>query len=564
MPKGAIHISAADVLRQGAVIFLVAAAVLTAVAYPILRAYDQSRIEVMMARESGYIDTATQQIKRDYFEVVADLGVAIHLPSLRHYVNQGAPARLDDVAVMFQGISEQHARYDPICLIDTAGREIIRIDRIDGKSVIVAAEERKRTPECDFFEKAAGLGADEIYVSALELISEGGNPLPANGPVIHFAKAISDDLGDSQGAVVFNYLAREMLDAFYGTVGRRDSPHVGMLLDRRGHRLGGDGRTDESGFVLDSDGRDFAGAFPQEWARIGGSGTGEFRSDKGLFLFSTVYPLAQEWAVDKLSPRAPHILVPVEQLTDYYAKIVLWIPEPSLRAASFLHQPLGEAMIAFIYALLAALSGGLAYTRLKRKQEKIDRKHTAEMERQAATDPLTAAWNRRHFSEVAAHELARSKRTFEPLALLMLDIDHFKRINDTYGHDAGDRVLQAFAATCIGMLREIDIFARIGGEEFVALLPEITLDRAEIVAERLRHAISVIRVHQPRGDPIAFTVSIGVTCLETQSEDLLALLDDADKALYEAKRSGRNRVCVHLDGDRAGPGPRHIDKNAER
>jgi diguanylate cyclase (GGDEF)-like protein len=165
-----------------------------------------------------------------------------------------------------------------------------------------------------------------------------------------------------------------------------------------------------------------------------------------------------------------------------------------------------------------------------------------QLEALATTDPLTGALNRRAVSEAAQAELRRARRHGKPFAALLLDIDHFKRVNDTHGHQAGDRVLQQVAAACGAQLREIDRFGRWGGEEFIVLLPETDLDGALVVAERVRQAVAASSVAGDDGLPIAITTSIGVASLSLHDEPLEALLARADTALYQAKHEGRN--CV--------------------
>ena len=162
----------------------------------------------------------------------------------------------------------------------------------------------------------------------------------------------------------------------------------------------------------------------------------------------------------------------------------------------------------------------------------------------ALKDPLTGLANRRCFDESAAKELDRAQRTDSPLTVMALDIDHFKRVNDTYGHAAGDEVLKELAKHCRSMLRSTDIFARMGGEEFVLLLPDTSQEQAIEKAESIREALAKRVVTTTAGDVIQFTVSLGVAELSESVSDIQALLCAADEALYEAKASGRNCVKV--------------------
>ncbi len=168
------------------------------------------------------------------------------------------------------------------------------------------------------------------------------------------------------------------------------------------------------------------------------------------------------------------------------------------------------------------------------------------LEYQAHTDALTGINNRRHFFELAKLELERSRRYKEPLALLMLDVDYFKKVNDTYGHPVGDEVLKKVSECCIHTLREVDILGRLGGEEFAVLVPKASVERALEVADRLRRATAALAVPLDEGGAVTFTISIGVTGHGPNDDDLTAMLRRADAALYAAKNAGRNCVIASL------------------
>jgi diguanylate cyclase (GGDEF)-like protein/PAS domain S-box-containing protein len=160
----------------------------------------------------------------------------------------------------------------------------------------------------------------------------------------------------------------------------------------------------------------------------------------------------------------------------------------------------------------------------------------------ATMDQLTGVANRRHFMDLAEREAYRAQRYGHDLSLVMIDLDHFKRINDTHGHAAGDRVLEEVCRVCGRELRESDLLGRMGGEEFAALLVECGLDEALAAAERLRRAVASRPVEGPEG-AIRVTLSLGAAQLRP-SESLSELLGRADRALYAAKRAGRDRVAA--------------------
>lgn len=173
--------------------------------------------------------------------------------------------------------------------------------------------------------------------------------------------------------------------------------------------------------------------------------------------------------------------------------------------------------------------------------DSVERAYHEEVFRLSTTDGLTQVWNRRYFMEQLARELSRARRYKRPMSLILLDIDHFKRINDRYGHLAGDHVLKQLATALRNNLRQDDIVGRFGGEEFTVLLPEIDREGALQLAEKLRRLIEGTRFPFEQ-DAIEVTISLGVAGAAADTAEVDDLLRAADARLYEAKRGGRNRV----------------------
>lgn len=177
-------------------------------------------------------------------------------------------------------------------------------------------------------------------------------------------------------------------------------------------------------------------------------------------------------------------------------------------------------------------------------QELRDQKEAAEQA--ARTDALTGVASRRAFAEAAEAEMQRAIRYQTELSLLMMDLDHFKVINDTHGHVTGDAVLVSFAQTVLQQVRKVDLVARLGGEEFVVLLPNISSEHAMALAERIRQAVASSHL-QVDGFPLKFSVSVGVAQFDRTELTLNGWLARADVALYRAKSMGRNRVVLDTD-----------------
>lgn len=211
-------------------------------------------------------------------------------------------------------------------------------------------------------------------------------------------------------------------------------------------------------------------------------------------------------------------------------------------AATSLHFPLGtlppspDAAAFLIFSFLFyAFALVVLLMALTKERAELDQR------RAATTDPLTGIPNRRGFTERAERLVARCQPDATPLTLLLLDLDHFKTINDRFGHRIGDSVLVLFSETTSQSLRPLDLLGRIGGEEFVALLPDVPPDTALEIAERIRKAFATAASHVG-GYPIAATVSIGTASAGKTGYNFDALYASADAALYLAKQKGRNRV----------------------
>jgi diguanylate cyclase (GGDEF)-like protein len=201
-------------------------------------------------------------------------------------------------------------------------------------------------------------------------------------------------------------------------------------------------------------------------------------------------------------------------------------------------RPLNRAELDFVVLLGSIVEAAVA----REARVAHIKKTQIELEHEARTDHLTGIANRRQFSYLAEIEIDRAIRDRREVSVLLLDIDCFKQINDTYGHKTGDRVLRQLAELCSHTLRESDVVGRIGGEEFALLLPESNMAQALELAERLRWAIATDAVRLDSDESIHITVSIGVSTLCADVRTIEGLLAAADVALYEAKNGGRNTV----------------------
>jgi diguanylate cyclase (GGDEF)-like protein len=265
---------------------------------------------------------------------------------------------------------------------------------------------------------------------------------------------------------------------------------------------------------------------------------------------------------DHIISEGRHLAVTYWPLYDYYAlsrntgeqvgAIMLWrdISNEVTALNTSIRDNIAIAIASFIllelllYWSVRMVTRQLETTVIQRTSE-LDRANTR-LAQLAQTDELTGLNNRRHFMALLESEVQRARRNGHPLTLAMADLDHFKQVNDRFGHTTGDHALQVVASTLRRSSRDYDILGRYGGEELMILLPETGLDAAQLILERLRREVAEIAIESAEGVAVPLTISMGVAQLQ-QGEGGAELIDSADKLLYCAKEQGRNRICLSTE-----------------
>ena len=202
----------------------------------------------------------------------------------------------------------------------------------------------------------------------------------------------------------------------------------------------------------------------------------------------------------------------------------------------------GLSVICGLFLIFPIMSRGLHERGQLEKMTKSLTDRSVTLEQAAVTDALTNLYNRRYFDDALTEYMTAFREIGKPIGLAILDLDHFKKINDKYGHDVGDEVLRQVAACIQEFTRYHDVLARVGGEEFVILSPNITQHQLNSLADRVRKAISELQIHSGNVT-LKVTASIGLSIWDDE-ESGEELYRRADKQLYEAKRQGRNRICA--------------------
>lgn len=535
------------VLRQFLVFSLLLVVVLSGISLPVYVQYKKGLQEQLLAQEEISVASAVQMFQKEMYEQLHMLDLIVKSDALREYLTEGTPAQQARLESILKNISTSFHRFDQIRLLDNSGQEQIRVDLVNEKAQLIPQEELQNKAQRYYFSATQKMPPGQIYVSIMDLnIEQGVVEIPYT-PTIRFATQLKDAQGNPAGVLVINYLAKGMLVRFRELMTQR-SDQQGMLLDSQGYWLSNHERDNEWGADLNRPNHNFAQLYPAAWPIVAANKSGILDTKDGVFRYQSIQPLNFLDSKPTHFRMDHHPLISTESYINTDWKLVIFIPREVIDSHSFLHQPLGRTLLGLMVLMIISLAGLGAYLTAQRKLKRQEEQHMrAVLEQQANIDTLTGINNRRRFYELGEAEIKRALRQNTPLAALMLDADHFKKVNDTYGHAVGDLVLQDLASTLVTNLREVDVFGRIGGEEFAVLLPNTPFAQAVEVAERLRSQLAERKVRLAEGDSISFTVSIGLVMLSPTELELAHLLQKADVALYQAKKQGRNRVVNYTE-----------------
>lgn len=535
------------ILKRFVVFLLLLTVTSLGISLPVYLQYKKGLQDQLLAQEEISVASAVQMFKKEMYEQLHILDLIVESHILKEYLADGTLEQQKRLERILNNISTSFHRFDQIRLLDNSGQETIRVNYIDGKAQLIAQENLQNKADRYYFKATQKMPFGQFYVSTLDLNIEQEVIEVPHKPTLRFATALQDPQGHRAGALVMNYLAEGMLTRFRQLMSQRIDQQ-GVLLDNRGYWLSHHERDHEWGADLGHLNHNFSQFYPEVWPIISANESGVLKTPDGVFRYQNIEPLNFIDSQPAHFRIEHHPLMSEESYANTNWKLVVFIPRDVIDSHSFLSQPLGRTLLALFVLLIASLAYLAAYL-VTHKQRRRQEEHYLRtiLEQQANIDALTGLNNRRNFYVLGELELKRALRQETPLAALMLDADLFKKVNDTYGHAAGDLVLQDLAKTMKNTLRDIDVLGRIGGEEFAVLLPNTHLPQALEVAERLRLKLAERKITLPEGGSIGFTVSIGLALLTPTEQRLNDLLKKADLALYQAKEQGRNRVVHYTE-----------------
>ncbi len=462
--------------------------------------------------------------------------------AFRHYLE--APKAIAPVETLMFNLTQANSNIMRLCFIDETGRERVRIDRKRFGGPVWTQEVRKLQSHEGMadYEEVMALPDGQIWFSNLELNTEYGRIEEPFKPVLRAALPVSID-GSRRGYLMIKLF----MGSFFDRLG--ESPmHYLYLVDKNGQFLYHPDPHHRWSHTRNHP-RSLAEEFGEEDTYCMLNNTecyGEqvysnmlgLNNDEGLRIVVEPKFIMMQEELRKQFIGMVYILGGLLLLAFPLAFFFARVPAKLKKDVDRLNQRL-RAKVDQKVAELKELN--IALEEQVTERTKALEHANAELFKSATTDYLTGIPNRRYFFEVGERYLELAHRKQQPLTLLIIDIDHFKQVNDSYGHETGDGLLVCFTETVGARLRKSDVFGRIGGEEFAVLLSDTALEEAKTIAVELQEAVKV-KACRCYSHELSMTVSIGVSDVRLDETDLTPLFRRADEALYRAKEGGRDRV----------------------
>lgn len=513
------------------IIFLVTGGLISGGMMVFYRSEIKTLLNKLIVQETYAVELQSQSIGDILDSIFSDLLFISQQNELMEYLANKNQVSLDKIALEYVVISKLKMIYDQIRFIDSDGLEIVRVNYNQGSPVIVSKDRLQSKRSRYYFQDAYTLEKDAVFISPFDLNIEKGIIEYPLKPMIRMATPVFNSANQKQGIVIVNYLGNTLLDKILES----ESVSVGqtMLLNSDGYWLLSPDPDQAWGFMSEDKQRTFYKLYPEVWREIILRKNGQINTAEGLFTYKTIYPVKKNYisvtGYGKTSSQSK-----TKGLSDLYQwHLISFVPSDMLNSySSHLQMKLFGFGVA-VFLLIATGSWMIALAITRRQI------HQAQLKVMALYDPLTELPNRRLFFDRLTMTLEISRRNNKMFCLLYIDLDGFKNVNDTLGHESGDKLLCMVAELLLKACRKSDTIARLGGDEFAVIISEIESEKAaEVVAEKIIATFS--EPIQLISDTVQVGVSIGIALFPGDSENAEELVRLADDSMYISKKQGKN------------------------
>jgi len=502
----------------------------------------QTQKTLLQGTERSLVGLVSQTIEDDLQGINSDLFYLANLPQLIKFLDSGGKPPTELVA-NFKLFSKHKKSYDQIRYLDLNGMEIIRINYDGVSASVVPAHQLQSKAKRYYFEDALRLAKDEVFVSPFDLNMEHGKVETPLKPMIRFGTPVFDSQGNKQGIILLNYLGKELLSTLETYSGQSSS--MLTMINSKGYWLKGIEADEEWGFMFaDRQDTTLFNKFQSTQNLFGTKNAGQISNEDGLFTFTKVSPLTSNQTSSAGSSSADGASTARVDSDEYAWTIISYIrPER-------VHEKLYQSLDTIISAFCALFIFSLFISKLLTSNSIQKEKTASLVHAMAFHDALTDLPNRRLMDDRLHQTIAIADRSNCKVAVMFLDLDHFKPVNDTYGHETGDQLLKMVAERLRAGIRASDTASRLGGDEFVMIFTGISDPNAvEIIADKI--VSMVAEPYSINGQEIVIGTSIGIAVYPDDTTIAEEVVQLADQALYGAKDKGRNCYLRYSELDKS-------------
>lgn len=518
------------------IIFMLSGALISGVMMIFYRSEIKTQLSNLKVKETFAIELQKKVVGDIFDSIIGDLIFLSQQNELQEYLESKTPIALDKIALEYIAIAKQKQIYDQIRFIDRNGLEIVRVNYNQDSPVPISKDKLQSKQNRYYFKDTYELEKNAVFISPFDLNVEYGIIEQPLKPMIRLGTPVFDSENQKQGIVIVNYLGNDLLHKIL--MSESASEGQTMLLNSKGYWLLSPTPDQAWGFMFEGEQRTFGYLYKEAWEEIRSKKNGQINTAVGLFTFKTLYPLKEGYISSTGSRKASGESEAMIAHDAYQWHLISFVPYNTIKSYSNFLLTKFFVFGAVLFLIIASGSWILALAIVKR------RIYQAQLKVMALFDPLTNLPNRRLFFDRLNMTLEHNRRNKSMFSVLYVDLDGFKSVNDSLGHEAGDELLCVVAELLRKVFRKSDTIARIGGDEFAIINDRLKSAKdAEIVAEKI--IASLAMPIQLTAGRVNVGASIGISLFPVDSDEAEELVRLADKSMYTSKRQGKNTYTFY-------------------